>query len=101
MKTYLLLSMNDSVGISKKMKITKKVHPKQQMLLERGYAFLAFNYYNEAIEQFKLAINEDPKSLIVPVILLSMAEAYEKTGEFTKAKHEINKFNLLEHFALL
>ncbi|NTW05080.1 MAG: GT4 family glycosyltransferase PelF [Peptococcaceae bacterium] len=64
---------------------------KQNLLAERGYAFMEIGFWQEAIIQFRAAIKTDPGSVAVPVLLSEIAEAYNKLGEFDFAFSELEK----------
>lgn len=64
---------------------------KQNLLAERGYAFMEIGFWQEAIIQFRAAVKIDPDSVAVPVLLSEIAEAYNKLGEFDFAFSELEK----------
>jgi glycosyltransferase involved in cell wall biosynthesis len=100
MKTYISLSMGVDAGtynaedkIDAKGKIA--ISQQYQLLYLKGYTLMKIGQYEEAIEQFKLALNENPQELSVPIVLLTIAEAYEKLGDYDKAEFEIRKANIM------
>lgn len=65
---------------------------KRQMLYaERGYAFAEAGMWPEAISHFRLAIDVDPSSPAVPVLLTETARAYNELGLFEQAINELEK----------
>lgn len=68
---------------------------RQQLFMERGFAFMATGLYMDAIRHYRLAIMEDPGSKAVPVMLADVAEAYNRLGKYDKAFLEIEKLRAM------
>lgn len=68
---------------------------RQSLAMEKGYALLEGGFYKEAITVFRASISEMPESPAVPVILTSIAEAYNALGEYDKAFNELEKAEAL------
>lgn len=64
---------------------------RQKLLAEKGYALLELGYIQEAVAQFRLALKEAPETYAVPVILVEIANAYNKMGRYDEAFHELEK----------
>ena len=64
---------------------------RQRLLAEKGYALVALGYWQEAVNQFRLAIKEDPASPAVPVLLFEIADAYNNMGKYDQAFNELEK----------
>ncbi len=64
---------------------------KQKFYAEKGYTLLNMGYITEAIEQFREAISASPNTPTVPVLILEIANAYKRMGEYDKADLEIQK----------
>ncbi len=94
MKTYISLSMG-ILNYEEDSHKAGSLETQQQQILIKGYALLKMSHYTEAIEQFRLAIEINPEAISIPIILLSIAEAYEKLGMHKEAELEITKANLL------
>ncbi len=71
------------------------VSSEQSLLIDRGYALASLAHYPAAVDQFRLAIAEDPRSPAVPVLLAEIAEAYNQLGLFDHAFHELAKAETL------
>lgn len=66
----------------------------QTALARKAYAFLYNGRYLDAVRHFKLAVMADPDSGAVPLLLLEIAESYNRMGRFDEAflsmeKHEV------------
>lgn len=70
----------------------------QKLYCEKAYALLSNGFYQEAISQFRLAINVDHNSPSVPVYLSEIIKAYHLLGEHKKANEELVRLKAL--FAL-
>jgi glycosyltransferase involved in cell wall biosynthesis len=70
---------------------------KIQGFAEKGYALLLYGFYEEAILQFRMAINISPESTPAPVLILEIAFAYNKLGKTKLALNEMEKYELLLH----
>ncbi len=85
----------------KKSSVTEVVKPSytkeslviQRTWMERGLAFKYTGYYEEAIGCFKSAIMESSDTIIVPLLLLELAEVYNHLGKFDLAFNEFEKYN--------
>lgn len=64
---------------------------KQKLFAEKGYALISMGYWEEAVLQFRRAINEETQSSAVPVLLAEIASAYNNQGYFDKAFAELEK----------
>ena len=71
---------------------------RQKLFAEKGYALSEMGYWNEAIEQFRLAINAAVDSAAVPVLLMEIAGVYNKLGKFDNAFNEMEKAEAMIHF---
>lgn len=74
--------------------IAVQYRKRQRLHMERGYALLSAGFYEDAISQFRLAVNEAPSSPTVPVLLLEIAQIYNELGQFDLAFHEIEKYEI-------
>jgi glycosyltransferase involved in cell wall biosynthesis len=68
---------------------------KQQILADRGYAFLTNGMYMDAIRHFKLAIMVAPDSLAAPALMIEVAESYNHLGMFDRSFLEMEKHKAL------
>lgn len=64
---------------------------RQMLYAERGYAFMGESMWEKAIGQFRLAIDVEPASPAVPVLLTETARAYNELGLFERAMNELEK----------
>lgn len=71
------------------------VSTEQSLLIDRGYALASLAHYPEAVDQFRRAIAENPRSPATPVLLAEIAEAYNRLGLFDQAFHELAKAETL------
>ncbi|HOV79224.1 MAG TPA: GT4 family glycosyltransferase PelF [Bacillota bacterium] len=71
---------------------------RQRLFAERGYALAEMGCWNEAIAQFRLAVNAAADSAAVPVLLMEIAGAYNKLGKFDNAFNELEKAEALIQF---
>jgi polysaccharide biosynthesis protein PelF len=78
-------------GQTRKIEIQEKV----QSYAEKGYALLLYGFYEEAILQFRKAININPKSAPAPVLILEIAFAFNKLGKTELALNEMEKYEIL------
>ncbi|KLU66431.1 putative glycosyltransferase EpsD [Desulfosporosinus acididurans] len=58
---------------------------RQKLLSDKGYALLELGYWNEAIIQFKNAIEAYLDSNAVPVLMMEIAYAYNELGDYESA----------------
>lgn len=65
---------------------------KQRMWMERGLAFKSAGYYEDAVSCFRSAIDQFPSSKAVPLLLLELAEVYNRLGQYDLAFHEMEKY---------
>jgi tetratricopeptide (TPR) repeat protein len=68
---------------------------RQHLFTDRGFALMDAARYEDAIAQFRLAINEGTHSPAVPVLFLEIAKAYNEIGMFDQAFHELAKAEAL------
>lgn len=61
------------------------VMQRQQLFMEKGYSLMELGCWQEAINQFYLAIQAAPTSLLTPAMLLEIAAAYNNLGDFDRA----------------
>ena len=89
LKSYIKLA----VHAKERAPIVRRVDRSQQqkLLIEKGYAFLAIEMYKDAIEQFRLALKEQPNSPYTPVIMTEISKAYNQLGQYDLAFHELDK----------
>lgn len=71
---------------------------RQKLFAEKGYALSEMGYWNEAIVQFRLAVNAAVDSAAVPVLLMEIARAYNKLGKFNNTFNEMEKAEAMIHF---
>lgn len=71
---------------------------RQKLLAEKGYALAELGYWQEAIEQFRLAIESAVDSSAVPVLLTEIALAYNNLGKFDRAFGELEKAEAMAEF---
>lgn len=90
-----LNSYKQLAGGQEKYQAIVAVIKRQVLFSEKGYAFMGFSLWKEAIEQFRRAVSEAPDTPAVPVILTEIALAYNHLGEFDKAFHELEKAEAL------
>lgn len=64
---------------------------RQKLLMEKGYALAELGYWQEAITQFRLAIQAAVNSAAVPVLLTEIANAYNNLGKFDLAFSALEK----------
>lgn len=69
---------------------------KQRLLASKGYALMELGYWDEAIVQFRKAIEADPNSIAVRVFLTEIAFAYNELGTIRLAKTELEQAESLE-----
>lgn len=67
----------------------------QKLYSEKAYALFSNGYYKEAIGQFRLAINVDPRSPAAFVYSSEIVKSYHCLGQYNKAIEEMDK---LQHF---
>ncbi|MGB8956509.1 MAG: glycosyltransferase, partial [Tumebacillaceae bacterium] len=89
LKSYIKLA----VHAKERAPVVRRVDRSQQqkLLIEKGYAFIACEMYKEAIEQFRLALKEQPNSPYTPVIMTEISKAYNQLGQYDLAFHELDK----------
>lgn len=96
MERYLQSYMKLAIGTEETLVALPAAAPsaskRQVLLLDKGYALAANGFYREAIEQFRLAVKEQPNSPFVPVILTEIASAYNYLGEFDKVFQELERY---------
>jgi glycosyltransferase involved in cell wall biosynthesis len=63
----------------------------QRLLLEKGLSLLEYGYLEEAIVQFKAAVQQDYESSAVPFILTKIAETYNELGSYENSFNEIKR----------
>jgi polysaccharide biosynthesis protein PelF len=68
---------------------------KQQLFMERAFAFAATGMHMDAIRHYRLAIMESPESPSVPLIVMEIAAAYNALGQYDKAFLEMEKHEAL------
>lgn len=68
---------------------------RQRLYTDKGFALMEVVRYQDAIEQFRIAISEETRSPAVPVLLMEIAGAYNKMGMFDQAFHELAKAETL------
>jgi len=64
---------------------------RKRTLMERGYAFAAAGAYENAIRHYHLAVMEEPESAATPVLLMEIAECYNRLGKYDKAFATLEK----------
>jgi tetratricopeptide (TPR) repeat protein len=64
---------------------------KRRVLTERAYAFMDNEMYLDAVRHFHLAAMEEPDSPAALVLLLEIAEAYNRLGQFDRAFATLEK----------
>ena len=67
----------------------------QTLLANKGYAFIELGFWIEAIAQFQKAIDIDPNSIAVPVLLAEIAFAYNELGETERVNEELENVKIL------
>ena len=89
LKSYIKLA----VGAASRAPVARRVDRSQQqkLYMEKGYAFLSLQMYREAIEQFRLALKEQPNSPYTPVLMTEISKAYNQLGEYDLAFQELEK----------
>ncbi len=68
---------------------------RQKLLANKGYALLEIGYWQEAIAQFQKAVDLNPNSLAVPVLLTEIAFAYNELGESERANNDLERAKAL------
>jgi glycosyltransferase involved in cell wall biosynthesis len=71
---------------------------RQKLLMEKGYALGELGYWQEAVSQFRLAIEAAVNSPAVPVLLAEIARAYNNLGKFDLAFSELEKAEAMQEF---
>jgi glycosyltransferase involved in cell wall biosynthesis len=97
LKSYIKLATH-AKSISPQTEIVGISQEKQEIQLlysERAFSLMAIKKYQEAIGQFRLAINVDPKAPAVVVYLSEIIKAYHYLGDLPKAFLEIEKLQTL------
>lgn len=92
-KSYIRLAAKFDEG-----KIIPFKLKRQKLHAEKGYALAELGFWEEAIEQFRLAIEAAYDSAAVPILLTEIAGAYSHLGKFDLAQSELEK---AEAFAVL
>jgi len=64
---------------------------RQALFSERGLAFMDAGMWQDAVEQFRKAIDASPASAAVPVLLTEVAQAYNNMGRTDLALLELQK----------
>ncbi|HZG88379.1 GT4 family glycosyltransferase PelF [Paenibacillus sp.] len=64
----------------------------QKLLMEKGYALAASGYDQKAIVQFQKALWLQPDSVLAPVLMAEIAQAFNRIGEYDKAFQELYKY---------
>lgn len=67
----------------------------QTVLAAKAYGLMAAGRYMDAIRHYKLAVMADTESAAVPLLLLDIAEAYNRLGRFDEAFLTMEKHELL------
>lgn len=68
---------------------------KQTALARQAYGLLYGGRYLDAVRHFKLAVMADTESTVVPLLLLEIAEAYNRLGRYDEAFLTMEKHELL------
>ncbi|UOF89031.1 GT4 family glycosyltransferase PelF [Fodinisporobacter ferrooxydans] len=63
----------------------------QKLYMEKGYALSANGFYKEAIGEFQNAIQVNPKSSSVPILLSELAKVYNRLGDYNRSFQELEK----------
>ena len=71
---------------------------RQKILAEKGYALAAFGYWQEAADQFRLAIEACVDSSAVPVLLTEIGGVYNNLGKYDMAFLELEKAQAMFEF---
>ncbi len=66
--------------------------PEQRMWVERALAVKVAGYFDEAIYCFRSAVNVNPASQAIPILLLELAEMYNQLGRYDLAFQEMEKY---------
>jgi glycosyltransferase involved in cell wall biosynthesis len=72
----------------------------QGIWMERGLALKYTGFYPEAARCFRQAIEEQPGSTCVPVLLLELAETFNHMGEYDLAFQELEKFEIFKELMI-
>jgi tetratricopeptide (TPR) repeat protein len=67
----------------------------QHLYIEKGYALMSIGLWQDAINQFRLAIKEDALSPAVPAILMEIANAYNNLGKYDQVFNELEKAEVI------
>ncbi|WP_186446012.1 GT4 family glycosyltransferase PelF [Paenibacillus cremeus] len=63
----------------------------QKLYMDKAYSLQAHGLYEEAIRQFRLAIQATPYSVHVPLIFTEIAAIYNKLGQYDMVLQEMDK----------
>lgn len=85
---------------SKKALNDKTSIERQKLLMEKGISLLEYKFYEKAIIKLREAAEEASGSMLVPVILTKVADAYNAMGQYDKALNEISKIEALMQLLL-
>ncbi len=92
LRSYLKLALAQKTGERPK-SITRL--KEQKILLEDGMVLLNRGHAAEAISKLRMAADQYPTSLSVPVILTQIAYAYNILGEYDRSFNELEKANIM------
>ncbi|MBW9234240.1 hypothetical protein JQK62_18615, partial [Leptospira santarosai] len=63
----------------------------QKFYSEKAYALFSNGFYEESVNQFRLAIQVEPNAPAAKVFISEIAKAYHHLGEVEKARKELEK----------
>jgi glycosyltransferase involved in cell wall biosynthesis len=89
LKSYIKLAIRAEERVPAERK--PAVSAVQSLHMEKAYTLQANGLYEEAIRQFRLAVQAKPYSINVPVILTEIAAIHNKLGQFDLAFQEMDR----------
>jgi tetratricopeptide (TPR) repeat protein len=70
----------------------------QLLYSEKAYSLLFNEFYEMAIEQFRLSISVNPQSPSVPVFISEIASCFYQLGQVENAINELEKLKVLTDY---
>jgi glycosyltransferase involved in cell wall biosynthesis len=64
----------------------------QKLYMERAYTLVSYGYDQKAIDLFKKALWIQPDSRLAPLIIVELAQVFNRLGDHDRAFHELDKY---------